>query len=114
MSESFVVCVRPMDPLAYDFHTFDQILASDFADLTPRLLEPGVWVLRGSGAQWARHILQTLTMRLEEANAQSGCEMIVRSVADPRDFAVYPHKSDEYEEFIALEGIVRKHHLHVD
>ncbi|HVR43268.1 MAG TPA: hypothetical protein VMS56_07440 [Thermoanaerobaculia bacterium] len=114
MADSFIVCCRSTGPDGYDFQTLDQILAADFAELNPRLLEPGVWLLRSSDSRWARHILQTLAMRMEEACAQAGCEVMVRSVGDPRDFAVFPHKSDEYDEFVVLESIVRKHHLHVD
>ena len=114
MSESFVVCCRPTSPGGYDFQTLDQILSSDFSELNPRVLEPGVWVVKTSDRQWARTILSTLAKRLQERNVDDGCAVMVRSVGDPRDFAVHPHKADEYQEFCELEVLVRKHHLHVE
>lgn len=113
MSESFVVCCRPTGPGEFDFQTLDQIFSSDLADLNPRVLEPGVWVVKVTDREWARTILSKLAERLAQRNAD-GCEMIVRSVGDPRDFAVHPHKADEFDEFCTMETIVRKHHLHVD
>ena len=114
MADSFVVCCRPTGAAEVDFQALDQILSSDLADLSPRALEPGVWVLRTNDRQWARTILGKLTNKMAERNAQNGCAVMVRSVGDPRDFAVHPHKADEYQEFCELEVLVRKHHLHVE
>lgn len=111
MAESFVVCCRPSDPADFDFRTVEEIVTADFEELAPRLLEPGVWLLSGEGDRWARHILQTLAMRLETMPVASSCEMVVRSVADPRDLAVFPHRENEADEVGAIETIVRRHRL---
>jgi hypothetical protein len=39
---------------------------------------------------------------------------MVRSISDPRDFAVHPHKANEYTEFCNLQALVQKHRLHAD
>lgn len=101
---------RPESQSFRDSRT-EEIVTADFEELSPRLLEPGVWLLRGEGDRWARHILQTLAMRLETIPIASSCKMVVRSVADPRDLAVFPHREDEVNEIGAIETIVRRHHL---
>lgn len=95
MAEKFVVHCRPTDPTSFDYRCIDEILGSDLADLQPRLLEPGVWLLEGDGDRWARHILQTLTMRLAEQRTDGDLSMRVRSLIDPLDDARWPASAGE-------------------
>ncbi|MFN2240052.1 MAG: hypothetical protein ABR524_11730 [Thermoanaerobaculia bacterium] len=90
MAHRFVVHCCPSEPASFDYRWIDQILGSDLADFQPRLLEPGVWLLEGDGARWARHILQTLTMRIQENDSDGRLSMRVRSLADPLDRASWP------------------------
>lgn len=115
MSESFLVCFRPASqPTQFDFGAIDAVLQQRFASDTTRMLEPGAWVVKSSEIRWARNILERLTSDLRQLTGKGEGALMVRSIRDPRDFAVYPHKANEYTEFCNLQAMVKKHRLHAD
>lgn len=108
MAHRFVLHCRPSEPAGFDYRWIDQILGSDLADFQPRPLEPGVWLLEGDGARWARHILQTLTMRIQENDSDGRLSMRVRSLADPLDQAFWPAGTTDEGD---LEELLRRHEI---
>jgi hypothetical protein len=110
MSESFLICFRPASS-DFDFTPVDHLLQQKFSNETPRMLEPGAWVLKSDEIRWSRNIIERLSSELRQL---SGGAIMVRSIRDPRDFAVYPHKANEYTEFCNLQALVKKHRLHPD
>lgn len=110
MSESFLVCFRPASS-EFDFGQVDTLLQQKFPAESPRRLEPGAWLLKSDQIRWARNILEQLSHELHQL---TGGAMLVRSIRDPRDFAVYPPKANEYTEFCNLQALVKKHRLHAD
>ena len=115
MSESFLVCFRPASqPRDFDFSGIDSILKQKFSNDSTQMLEPGAWLLKSNDIRWARNILERLSNELRQLTSQAEGAMMVRSIRDPRDFAVYPHKANEYTEFCNLQAMVKKHRLHAD
>lgn len=111
MAHRFVVQCRPNDPAGFDYRWIDRILGSDLADLQAQLLEPGVWLLEGDEAKWARHILQTLTMRLEENSSDATMSMRVRSLIDPLDQASWPSSPGQNLDEADLDELLLRHEV---
>lgn len=115
MSESFLVCFRPISqPTQFDFGSIDALLQQRFSAEATRMLEPGAWVVTSKEIRWARNILERLTNDLRQVTSKGEGALMVRSIRDPADFAVYPQKADEYTEFCNLQAMVKKHRLHAD
>lgn len=109
MSESFLLCFRPASK-QFDYEKIDQVLGERFPNL--KRLEPGAWHLRTDDVRWARNVLERLSNDLKNLAVDGA--IMVRSIGDPRDFAVHPHKANEYTEFCNLQALVQKHRLHAD